>query len=192
MLEATMLIRTVALAALLLVIPAVTISQEPAPDTVLVLKNGSEVRGVFLSLQDGKYAIRLSDGRDMEYPAEEVASMQRIPLATPSIAPPPVPALSDAPLQPCLIFFTEATLDKSLYTDVKELKISKKWYGGSDEMYIELADRLKKIGADGAYSVHTWQAPSGFSWSAPHIGGRAFTWTDAGRKALATLKGRCF
>jgi hypothetical protein len=105
------------------------------------------------------------------------------------LRPLPVP---DKPLQPCTIFFSEATLDKSLYTDMKELTISKKWYGGSDEMYIELADRLKKLKADGAYGVHTWQAPSGFSWSAPHIGGHAFTWTDAGRRALSSLKGRCF
>lgn len=187
------MLRAATLAAIVLSTPAAAVSQESVtPDTVLVLKNGAEVRGIFLSLQDGKYAIRLSDGREMGYAAEDVASMQRLPSVTPPTAPLATATLTDTALQPCTIFFTEATLDKSLYADVKELKISKKWYGGSDEMYIELADRLKKMKADGAYSVHTWQAPSGFSWSAPHIGGRAFTWTDAGRKALASLKGRCF
>jgi hypothetical protein len=162
-------------------------------DTLLVMKNGSEVRGTLIDIKDGFYNVELKDGRSAKFSLEEVERMERIPEA-PQTAPTPQPQATPAP-QPCGIFITEGDLDPSLYTLLgkkPEVKLSKKWYGGNDEMYHELAQELKKRKADGAYSVHTWQAPSGFSWSAPHIAGQAFTWTDAGKAALSSLKGRCF
>ena len=53
-------------------------AQEPKPDTLLVFKNGSEVRGIFIELEDGMYSLRLDDGWVMSYTAAEVERMQRI------------------------------------------------------------------------------------------------------------------
>jgi hypothetical protein len=159
-----------------------------APDTVLVLKNGSEVRGVLKGIADGKVTMQLADGRTMTYESTDVERTERI--SAPAPAPLATPAVE---LQPCNIFLTEGTLDASLIVPMKETKLSKGWNGETQEMYIEFAEHLtKKLKADGATKVHTWKAPSGGSWNAPHIGGIPFTWTEAGRAAKSQLKGRCF
>ncbi len=159
------------------------------PDTVLVLKNGSEVRGVLKGIADGKVTMQLADGRTMTYDSTDVERTERI--SAPAPTPAPTPAIE---LQPCNVFLTEGTLDASLITPAKkEIKLSKGWNGENDEMYIEFAEHLtKKLKADGAIKVHTWKAPSGGSWNAPHIGGIPFTWTEAGKAAKSQLKGRCF
>jgi hypothetical protein len=170
----------------------VTATDQPS-ETLLVLKNGSEVRGTLIEIRDGFYNIELKGGRSAKFALDEVERMERLPDVTQTT---PTPLVKATPTpQPCGIFVTEGDLDRSLYallTKKPEVKLSKKWYGSNDEMYHELAEELKRRGADGAYGVHTWQAPSGFSWSAPHIAGQAFTWTEAGKAALPGLKGRCF
>jgi hypothetical protein len=102
----------------------------------------------------------------------------------------PLPA-QPTPL-PCRTLISEKDLDKTLYTAIKDIKVSKKWYGSTSEMYGHLAEKARKNGADAVISVHTWFAPSGFAWAAPHAGGMAIKWTDAGRKALPSLEGRCY
>lgn len=161
-------------------------------DTRLVLKNGAEVRGKFLVLQDGQYMIELADGRTMSYPTNDVERMEPITQPAESIAAPEA-AGARAPLPAnCGIFISESGLDKKYYTTIKEIKVSKKWYGSTSEMYDDLAAKARKVGADGVINVRTWHAPSGFSWAAPHAGGMAIDWTPAGRDALPGLEGRCY
>jgi hypothetical protein len=50
---------------------------------------------------------------------------------------------------------------------LKEVSASKKFYGSVEEMYGPLAEKTRKIGADGVIKVHTWHAASGFAWAGP-------------------------
>jgi hypothetical protein len=161
------------------------------PDTLLVFKNGSEVRGTLLGMQDGQYTLRLPDGRTMAYPAADVERMERLsdPTAAAAPAPPPAPAPTAVT---CNTFITEKDVDKAFYRTMKEIKVSKKWYGSTAEMYGDLAQKARKAGADAVINARTWHAPSGFSWAAPHAGGMAVKWTPAGRAALPNLEGRCY
>jgi hypothetical protein len=54
-----------------------------------------------------------------------------------------------------------------------DIEIGKVWYGGSDKLWQELADRARAVGADAVIEVKTWHQPSGYSWSAPHAHGQA-------------------
>lgn len=162
------------------------------PDTLLVLKNGAEVRGVFIGLKDDRYTLRLSDGRLMSYPAAEVARMDRLTGSesqTPTTPPQQTPTVDPAS---CRTFISENDVDKAFYTAIKDIKVSKKWYGSTTEMFGDLAERARKVGADAVINARTWHSPAGFAWAAPHAGGMAVKWTEAGRKALPTLPGRCY
>lgn len=92
----------------------------------------------------------------------------------------------------CRTLISEGDVDKVYYVPVKEISVSKKFYGSEEEMYGPLAEKARKIGADAVLSVHTWHAVSGFAWAAPHAGGMAVRWTEAGRKALHSFPGRCY
>ena len=74
-------------------------AQEPRVDTVLVLKNGQEVRGQFVGFRNGLFTLRLPDGRitihgvgdvDHMQPADAPAAMAAP--ARPAAAPPPAAA----------------------------------------------------------------------------------------------------
>lgn len=170
-------------------------NEEPQPsqaDTLLVLKNGAEVRGLFVSLREGKYTIRLPDGRAMTYEAADVEQMERLTAPAPNTAPPPPPA-SQAPItSSCGIFLSEKEVDKSFYTTVREVEVYHGWYGSAVELYGALAKKAQSVGADAVINVHTWHSPKGFSWAAPHAAGMAIKWTSAGRAALPSLEGRCY
>lgn len=164
----------------------------PEPDTLLVLKNGAEVRGVFIELKDGQYTLRLPDGRLMRYPSSDVETMQPI---SASAAPAPAAKVQSAPAAlpfTCQTFITEKDVDKRFYVSIKDIKVSKKVYGSTSEMYGALAEKARKIRADAVINVRTWHSPSGFAWAAPHAGGMAVKLTEAGRKALPNLEGRCY
>jgi len=70
--------------------------------------------------------------------------------------------------------------------------VSKKFYGGTDEGYADLADKAGKLDADAVVEVHQWRAPSGFAWAAPHAGGLAVKWTPEGRRLAEGLDGLCY
>ncbi|MFQ5669294.1 MAG: hypothetical protein ACE5HD_02100 [Acidobacteriota bacterium] len=164
------------------------------PDTLLLLKNGAEVRGVFVNYKDGHFTMRLIDWRVMTYPAGDVEKLERLPISEPQPSPssqateklPPFDAAS------CQVFVTEKDINKAFYTTVKNIKVSKKWHGSTAEMFGDLAKRARKVGADAVTNVRTWHSPSGFAWAAPHAGGMAVKLTEAGRKALPGLEGRCY
>ena len=170
-------------------------AQEPQSgkaDTLLILKNGAEVRGMLLGLKDGQYSLRLPDGRTMTYPAADVDRMERLTDSPVSAAPvPSQPTPAPTPFS-CRTFVSEKDIDKAFYTTVKDITVSKKWYGSTAEMYGALAEKVRKVGADAVINVHTWHAPSGFAWAAPHAGGMAIKWTPAGRTAPPSLEGRCY
>jgi hypothetical protein len=172
---------------------AVTQAQHPTPDTHLVLKNGAEVQGTFIELREGKYSLRLSDGRVMSYAATDVERMERLSSSETSAPSVPAPQIAN-PIDPssCSIFISEKDIDKSLYSPIKDIKISKKLYGSTADMYGVLAEQARKVKADAVINVRTWHSPSGFSWASPHAGGLAVKWTAAGRRALPSLEGRCY
>jgi hypothetical protein len=109
--------------------------------------------------------------------------------AHPESAPPPAATIDPAT---CRTLISEADFDKTYFVTLKEVKVSKKFYGSEEEMYGPLAEKARKMGADAVINVHTWHAVSGFAWSAPHAGGMAVKWTEAGRKALHGFPGRCY
>ncbi len=164
------------------------------PDTLLVLKNGAEVRGVFVEFKDGHFRMRLFNRRVMTYPAGDVEKMERLPSSETQAAPSSQATQTLPPVDPasCRVFITEKGIGKAFYTTVKDIKVSKKWYGSTAEMFSKLADRARKVGADAVINVRTWHSPSGFAWAAPHAGGMAVKLTEAGRKALPGLEGRCY
>jgi hypothetical protein len=188
--------RGVAILAVVLACCAVPVSgQEAQPgiaNTLVVLKNGAEVRGLFIGLRDGLYTLQLPDGRSMTYPAEDVDRIEPLADAPPNVAAAPhQPAPPPTPFT-CKTFLSEKDVDKSFYTTLKDLTVYKPWYGSTSEMYGVLAERARKIGADAVINVNTWYAPTRFAWASPHAGGMAVKWTDAGRNALPDLKGRCY
>lgn len=147
---------------------------------------------MLIGLKDEQYTLRLPDGRTMTYPAADVDRLER--LADSAVAAAPVAAQPTPAPTPfsCRTFVSEKDVDKAFYTTVKDIKVSKKGYGSTSEMYGELAEKVRKVGADAVINVHTWHAPSGFAWAAPHAGGMAIKWTPAGRAALPSLEGRCY
>jgi Protein of unknown function (DUF2846) len=81
-------------------------AQEARVDTVLVLKNGQEVRGQFVGFRNGLFTLRLPDGRITIHGVGDVDRMQpameqpstAAPAAMPSAAaPPPMAAPAAAP-----------------------------------------------------------------------------------------------
>jgi hypothetical protein len=108
---------------------------------------------------------------------------------SPEAAPPASGGIDPAT---CRTLISEADFDKTYFVTLKEVSVSKKFYGSVEEMYGPLAEKARKIGADGVINVHTWHAASGFAWAAPHAGGMAVKWTEAGRKALHGFPGRCY
>jgi hypothetical protein len=56
---------------------------------------------------------------------------------------------------------------------VADIEIGKVWYGGSDKILQEMADRARALGADAVIEAKTWHQPSGYSWAAPHGHGQA-------------------
>lgn len=165
-----------------------------APDTLLVLKNGAEVKGLFIELSEAQYKIRLPDGRIMTYPSGDVEKMERLmPLeGQSSPIPQPPQRLPSVDPSSCAVFVTEKEIDKAFYTAGKDVTVSKKWYGSAAEMYGDLANRAHEVGANAVVAAHTWHSPSAFSWAAPHAGGLAVKLTDAGLQALPKLEGRCY
>jgi hypothetical protein len=170
-------------------------NDEPLPsqvDTLLVLKNGAEVRGLFVSVRDGKYTVRLPDGRSMNYEAAEVERMERVGSVPASAAPAPAPVAEAATASSCGTFLSEKEIDRTFYTTVREISVYHGWYGSGVQLYGALAKKAQSIGADAVINVHTWHSPKGFSWAAPHAGGIAVKWTAAGRAALPGLEGHCY
>ncbi len=184
----------IALLSVILALSAVAYSlaaDAPKPDTLLVLKNGAEVRGVFVELKEGRYSLRLPDGRVMTYAAADVEQLQRLTAPeTAARAPATQPAAAAAPLV-CRTFISE-DVDKSFYTFIQTIKAKKQWYGSSGVIYEKIAEKAREIGADAVINFHTWHSPSGWAWAAPHGEGMAVKWTEAGRKALSSLEGRCY
>jgi hypothetical protein len=58
---------------------SVVLGQAPVPDTLLLLKNGNEVRGTLVEVKNGAYVLILPDGRTTLYPTSDVATAERLP-----------------------------------------------------------------------------------------------------------------
>jgi uncharacterized protein YbjQ (UPF0145 family) len=168
--------------------------EDQEPDTLLILKNGAEVRGVFLGLKAGQYSLRLVDGRIMSYLATDVERMERIrePKDGMKAQEAQAPHVQTAPFV-CRTFITEKDLDKTFYTFVQRIKAKKNWYGSPDIVYERMVAKARELGADAIISFDIHYSPSiAGAWATPHAEGIAVRWTDAGRKALPILEGRCY
>ena len=60
------------------------------------------------------------------------------------------------------------------------IEAGKVWYGGSEDILQQMAEKARSLGADAVVEVSTWHQPSGFSWSAPHGRGMAVKVVDKG------------
>jgi hypothetical protein len=94
--------------------------------------------------------------------------------------------------EPCRVFVTEAAVNPSWFTAIKEIKYSKKWYGSGEVAYRALAQQAWKLDADAVVDVNLNFRPSMWSWASPHANGTAVKWTEEGRKQWSTLFGQCF
>jgi hypothetical protein len=104
-----------------------------------------------------------------------------------------LPRLDPAPPTLCRVFLTTEEPPRKYYIVVKrEVQVGKKWYGSYDGLLSALAREAAVVNADAVVGVHSWRAPSMWSWAAAKTGGRAVRWTDEGRGAFSTLKGECF
>ncbi len=54
-----------------------------------------------------------------------------------------------------------------------EVEVEGSGYGGAEKLYPELADNARELGANAILDAEIYYAPSGWSWAAPHIKGRA-------------------
>lgn len=176
------------------------------PDTLLTFKNGSEVRGKFIGMDEGQYSLELPDGRTILYPADDVEKMSPIeasttPTPTDTTAAPTVEAVSPetgttplAELCRDTTLFTEFALATDLYEPIKEIEVSQKGMGyhSGTRYYPDLAQEARELGGDAVISVREWRAVSGWSWSAPHVGGLAVRWSDKARTEPGIIEYKCF
>jgi hypothetical protein len=152
------------------------------PDSVLILKNGAEVRGQMIEMKDGKYILDLVHGRRMSYPIEDVQSMRPLTAETAGKASP----------QPCGIIVTEERVPTSWYTPVKKVKWSKGWYGSNSVGFEKLASEAAKLGADAVVQAVASHGPTAWSWASPKAEGLAVKWTAEGREKAGTIKAECY
>ena len=95
-----------------------------------------------------------------------------------AVGTPPISETKYAPHNnPVLV--TKASLPTSAkYEVIEQLRVGKRWYGSSKDVYQSMADGAREIGADAVIEVKIWYQPSGFSWSAPHGSGKAIKIMD--------------
>jgi hypothetical protein len=152
-------------------------------DSILVLKNGAEVRGQLVEVKDGKYTVDLLDGRRMTYSIDEVESLRRLTVESPAGAPVP---------KPCGIIVTEERVPVSWYTPIKKVKWAKGWYGSNAVGFEKLASEAAKLGADAvvqAVTSHGWTA---WSVASPKAEGLAVKWTAEGRGKASAIEAECY
>lgn len=123
-----------------------------------------------------------------------LATIAQVAAPSPPMDAPAAAPVTQAPIDAatCRTFISGKGLPPTHYTTIKDIKVSKKWYSSTTEMFGALATQARKIKADGVINVRTWHAPAGFSWAAPHAGGMAIKWTETGRAAMPSLEGRCY
>jgi hypothetical protein len=79
------------------------------------------------------------------------------------------------------ILITEASLPQSIrYVDLGTITVSSKFYGSAEALFPKLADKARKKGANAIINTHSYLAPSGFAWAAPHLSGQAIRMNDPG------------
>jgi hypothetical protein len=77
------------------------------------------------------------------------------------------------------VLVTESSLPQSIsYVDLGTITVSSKFYGSADALFPKLADKARKKGANVVINVHSYLAPSGFAWAAPHLSGQAIRMND--------------
>lgn len=86
-------------------------------------------------------------------------------------------------------------LDSSLPEGVKfevlgEINAGRIWYGGTDSVLNQMAEKARELGADAVIEIGTWYQPSGFAWAAPHGTGKAIRILNKGSVDLSKLGGQ--
>ena len=77
------------------------------------------------------------------------------------------------------ISITEESLPQSVpYVDLGTITVSSKFYGSADALYPKLAEKARKKDANAVIQTHSYVAPSGFAWAAPHLSGQAIRMND--------------
>lgn len=78
------------------------------------------------------------------------------------------------------------------YEVLESIQAGRIWYGSSETVQKQMANRARTIGADAIIFVKTWHQPSGFSWAAPHGTGQAVKLNDPDAVDLTTLPGEWY
>jgi hypothetical protein len=78
------------------------------------------------------------------------------------------------------------------YQVIENIEVGRIWYGGSESVQKQMADRARRAGADAVINVKTWHQPSGFSWAAPHGSGQAVKLEDPKSVNLEAVPGNWF
>lgn len=87
------------------------------------------------------------------------------------------------------VLVTKASLPTNAkYEVLAQLRVGKRWYGSSKDVYQSLADGAREIGADAVVEAKIWYQPSGFSWSVPHGSGKAVKILDSASVDLKNVE----
>jgi hypothetical protein len=78
------------------------------------------------------------------------------------------------------------------YEVLETIQAGRIWYGDSEKVQKQMANRARAIGADAIIYVTTWHQPSGFAWAAPHGTGQAVKLEDPGAIDFNALPGAWF
>jgi hypothetical protein len=93
------------------------------------------------------------------------------------------------------VYIIEASLPATTqYTDLGKISVKSMWYGSTDSLYPEFAQKARERGANVIVNVEAYLAPSptGFAWAAPHLEGRALRVSDPGKLAESGVHFRTF
>jgi uncharacterized protein YbjQ (UPF0145 family) len=82
--------------------------------------------------------------------------------------------------RPVLVLVESQRLPEDVRFEVIErVKVRTGGYRDAEQvLYLRLADRARKLGADAVVDVTLWRQPAGFSWAAPHADGMAVRIVD--------------
>lgn len=77
------------------------------------------------------------------------------------------------------VLITEESLPQSVhYVALGTITVSSKFYGSAEALFPKLAEKACKKNANAVTQTHSYLAPSGFAWAAPHLSGQAVRLSD--------------
>ncbi len=89
-----------------------------------------------------------------------------------------------------LVFITKKSLPPSVKCDnLCQIDVGKVWWGNTEWVLRDMANRAREVGADALIEVNTWHQPAGWSWAAPHGVGKAVKIPEKAAIDFSTIEG---